>query len=292
MTTAIAPVLRYPGGKARLAPWIVDHLPPHDVYVEPFFGGGSVLFAKDRCPIEIANDLDDRVVTLFRVLRDQPDDLVRAIELTPYARAEYDESDEPTDDPVEASRRYLCRVWMAHAGKLGSKSGFRNGWAGGTTASRGSSARVWHYLPDRLRLVVERLQGVVIERRPAVQIVADWAIADAVIYADPPYLAETLVMTGSTRPRRPSDGVWCRYYRHTMTDDDHRELLDALDRHPGPVLLSGYRSALYDERLPHWRRVDREVRAYRQAKRIECLWLNPAAAAATKQMPMSLESHQ
>lgn len=286
-TTHPRPVLRYPGGKSRLAPWIVDHLPPHDVYLEPFAGGASVLFSKDRCPIEIINDLDERVVTLFRVLRDQPDELVRAIELTPYARAEYEESDESTDDPVEASRRFLCRVWMAHGGKLGSRTGFRNGWAGGTTGSRGSSARVWQGLPDRIRLAVERLQGVVIERRPALRLIADWAIPDTVIYADPPYVEQTPEQ-GSAR-RRDSDGVWARYYRHTMTEDDHRELLDALDRHPGPVLLSGYRSDLYDERLVHWTRVDRKTHAYRQAERIESLWLNPIAAAAARQQMFNFE---
>jgi DNA adenine methylase len=277
----IKPVLRYPGGKARIAPWIVEHLPPHSVYIEPFFGGGSVLFTKTRSPIEVANDIDDRVVTLFRVLRDQPDELVRVLELTPYSRAEYEESDEPTDDPIEASRRYLCRVWMAHAGKLGSTSGFRNGWSGGNPQTRGSSARVWAGLPDRIRFAVDRLQGVVIERRPALKLIGEWQTKDAAIYCDPPYMVETLVQ--GRKLRVDSDGDWARYYRFTMNDADHLELMDALDRHPGPVLLSGYRTDLYDQRLEHWRRVDRKVHAYRQAERIESLWLNPVAAEMAKQ---------
>ena len=83
------PLLRYHGGKWLLAPWIISHFPAHRVYVEPFGGAASVLIRKERSYAEVYNDLDSEVVNLFRVLRAQPDDLVHAIELTPFARDEF-----------------------------------------------------------------------------------------------------------------------------------------------------------------------------------------------------------
>lgn len=266
--------LRYPGGKAKIAPWIVSQLPPHDVYIEPFFGGGSVLFAKPPARVEVVNDLSERVVNLFRVLREHPDELACLVALTPYSRAEYRESDEITGDSLEDARRFLVRVWMAHGGKLGGKTGWRQGWAGGSGPQRGSSGRVWSRLPERIGPVAQRLAGAIVDCRPAISVLADWKIEDALVYADPPY------------PRGASPVARGRMYEHEMTDDEHRGLLDALDAHPGPVVLSGYRCALYDDRLRHWARVDRDCRAYRSAKRTESLWLNPVAAATARQRPI------
>jgi DNA adenine methylase len=267
---AIQPVLRYPGGKYRLAPWIVEQMPAHGVYVEPFFGGGSIFFAKAPARVEVLNDLDGRVVNLFRVLRERPEALARAVALTPYSRAEYEASDDATDDELEAARRFLVRVWMAHAGKLGSKSGWRQGWAGGTGALVGSSARVWCGVPARIAAVAARLREAMIDCRPALEVLADWQIAEAVVYADPPYPMRTRV--GGDDP----NGRWAAYYAHEMTDADHVALIAALNAHPGPVLLSGYRCQLYDDLLVGWERRNKDVRAYRNALRTESLWLNRA----------------
>lgn len=80
------PLLRYHGGKWKLAPWILRHLPPHRVYVEPFGGGGSVLLQKPRSYAEVYNDLDGEIVNLFRVARERGEELAQAVELTPFAR--------------------------------------------------------------------------------------------------------------------------------------------------------------------------------------------------------------
>lgn len=269
MTSVIRPVLRYPGAKTRLAPWIVDRLPPHSLYIEPFAGSCAVFLTKAPAKVEVINDLDERVVNLFRVLRSRPHELAGAIRLTPYSRAEYLASDDPADDELEAARRFLVRVWMAHGGKLGSRSGWRQGWAGGSTTSRGSSAKVWKGLPERIVAIADRLRDAMIDCRPALDVLADWTTEEAVVYADPPYPMSVL-SRGSVSGRS--------YYGHDMTDEvSHRELLAALNTFPGAVLLSGYRSTFYDEALAHWRRDDIEVRAYRQAVRTESLWMNPAA---------------
>lgn len=91
-------VLKYPGAKSRIANWIVNNMPKHTVYLEPYAGSLAVLFNKPRCHIETVNDLHGEVVNFFRVLRDDPDELKRLIELTPYSRAEYDLAYQESDE--------------------------------------------------------------------------------------------------------------------------------------------------------------------------------------------------
>lgn len=117
-------------------------------------------------------------------------------------------------------------------------------------------------MPEKIVVIAQRLQGIQIEHQPAVKLIERYRRPDVLIYADPPYLMET------------RHG---RMYRHEMTDDDHLELLDALNAHPGPVLLSGYAHPLYDERLQHWHRETKVVQAEGGKRRTEVLWINPVA---------------
>ncbi len=94
------PLIRYHGGKWQIAPWIISNFPDHRVYVEPYGGAASVLLQKPRADAEIYNDLDSDMVNLLRVVRSQGDELVRLLELTPFARDEFDRAWEHTDDPL------------------------------------------------------------------------------------------------------------------------------------------------------------------------------------------------
>jgi DNA adenine methylase len=171
------PVLRWHGGKWLLAPWIISHFPRHRVYVEPFGGAASVLLRKPRAYAEVYNDLDDLVVNLFRVLRDpESAELLRArLALTPFARTEFEAAWDDSGDDVERARRLIARSFMgfgsnAHSdlGKGAKTTGFRaNSNRSGTTP-----AHDWANFPDVLPAVVERLRGVTIERRPAIQVMA------------------------------------------------------------------------------------------------------------------------
>src|SRR4051812_49100283 len=106
------PVLRYFGGKWKLAPWIISQFPPHRIYVEPFGGGASVLLRKDRSYGEIYNDLDTEVVNVFRVLQRHPRRLKRMLEVTPFARDEWELAYVRVKDPVERARRAIIRSFM------------------------------------------------------------------------------------------------------------------------------------------------------------------------------------
>lgn len=264
----MGPVLKFPGSKWRLAGRIAASLPPHRSYLEPYAGSLAVLFAKERSKVETVSDVNGDVVNLFRVLRDRPAELADAAALTPYARAECDAAwaAERVGEPVEDARRFLIRCWMNH----GQKQARKGGWAHTTGATRNGRASgvpnragQWAQLPDRIWAVVERLRGVQIESRPALDLLGRFAHPDCLVYADPPY-------PRSTR----TEGL----YRDEMTDGDHLALLAALVAHPGPVILSGYACALYDERLTGWHREAIAVTAEQGLARTEVLWRNARAA--------------
>jgi DNA adenine methylase len=264
------PLLRWLGGKYRLAPWIVSHFPEHRIYLEPFGGAGSVLLHKPRAYNEIYNDLDGELVNLFRVLRsDDAPELLRLLALTPYAREEYWAAFEPTDDPIERARRTVVRSHLAHGtggARLDRPTGFRSD---GTTATT-NVAGEWADLPEALQAVVERMRGVNIEQRPAIELVRRFNGKKVLVYLDPPYVPATR----STKSRKPGE----RYhtYQFEMTEDDHRELLATCCESEAMIAISAYPDALYDELLPGWTCRQVAARAHRNSPRVECIWLNPA----------------
>jgi DNA adenine methylase len=240
-----------------MAPWILSHFPEHKIYTEAFGGGGSVLLRKPRAPIEVYNDLDDRMVNLFRVLRDNGDELRRRIELTPYSRTEFFEAIEPALDPIEAARRVVVRCTM------GFSSNSLNNNSDGFKSKHDLGHRLAHYWcnkGDAVSDIAKRMQGVLIENRDAISVIQEHDSSCTLHYVDPPYL-------GSTRV----SGNYC----HDMKEDSrHEELLSFLTNVKGMVALSGYRSGIYDSILFGWTRIDNPCRSL-VSERLESLWLNP-----------------
>lgn len=263
------PMLRYHGGKWRLAPWIISTFPAHRVYVEPYAGGASVLLKKERSHAEVYNDLDGEIVNLFRTARDRPDELLRAIELTPYARAEFDSAFAVAGDSLEQARRTLIRSFFGFGGNLTRPnrdgSAQRTGLRTYTKQNRRATpAADWRGWPYGAAACLARLQGVLIECRPALQVMIDHDGADSLHYVDPPYVHST---------RGHDCGGSHRGYRHEMSDDDHRELARCLSSLRGGVVLSGYACPLYDRLFSRWQRVERPARADGARARTEVLWL-------------------
>ena len=160
-------VLKYPGAKWRISEWIISHFPEHKVYCEPFFGSGGVFFNKPQTYIETINDIDGNIVNLFKVCRDNPEELTRLIEFTPFAREEFEDCYEMSDDPIEQARRTLVRYHQSFGTSNSSKKSWRNvqNYGGPRTAT------MWNYLPGRIVEVCERLKEAQIENIDAIELI-------------------------------------------------------------------------------------------------------------------------
>lgn len=251
-------VMKYPGSKWSIAEWIISFFPPHHSYLEAFFGSGAVLFNKPRSNIETVNDLDGNVVNLFEWIRKDPERLAHEIYFTPYARQVYEDAfAKVPEGSLQKAVNFYIRLNMGHGFRTtGEKVGWKNDVQG---RERAYAATDWVNLPEKIIQAAERLRGVQIENRPAVEIIQRFNSPKVLIYCDPPYVLGT------------RHG---KQYRYEMEDKDQNDLLDAALAHKGPVLLSGYDNELYNSRLKGWHR--EETTCYSQvcSKKREILWMN------------------
>lgn len=270
------PVMRYHGAKFRLAPWIQSFFPDHRTYVEPFGGAAGVLLQKNKSESEVYNDLDGEISNVFFVLQDPEKslELQRLLLFTPYSRREFELSYEPTDDIIERARRVLVRSHMGFgsAGATKHITGFRIDSA----RKYGTAAHLWAKYPQQITLFCQRMQGVVVENKPALEVLKNHDRLDTLFYIDPPYKFETRNM-GSNR----------KYYQHEMTDQDHEELLLEVEKLKGFVILSGYDNDQYNDLLPGWgkRKTEARISAGRGTGiRTECVWMNNKCSKHQVQM--------
>ena len=248
-------VLKYPGSKTRIAKWICSFIPKHDVYLEPFFGGGAVFFNKIPSRIETINDLSSEVYNYFKVLRDKPEELIKLLELTPYSRDEYNNAFSSAESDVEKARRFAVRCCQGFGCSNRYKNGFRNSI--GKTSPR--TTAFWGNFPEVLKLASERLLETQIENQDAIKLIERYNKEEVFIYADPPYLH-------STRKKY--------LYEHEMTDLEHIELLKTLKNHKGKVMISSYENNLYDNYLIGWRKEFKNTIAEGSIKRTEVIYMN------------------
>lgn len=257
--------MKYHGGKWKIAPWIISHFPPHRVYVEPYGGSAAVLLRKKPSFYEVYNDTFADVVQFFEVLRNRPDDLARAIELTPYSRDEYDASYDYTDDPLERARRFAVRCGQGYASKGSIKhAGFN---LGGPHGNRTPQYSAWAGMPDIVIPVAKRLKEVIIENRPAIDVILRHDSPHTLFYVDPPYLPDAC--------RQPAD-----YYGNSMTYEEHEELINVLDSAKAMVVISSYPNELYDSL--GWERKYKSTQATTGQLADEYLYINQAAADALR----------
>lgn len=265
--------LRYFGGKWKLAEWILDYLPPHECYAEPFGGAMSVLLQKPPAKFEVYNDRDGEVCNFFRVLRETPDALIRAVDCTPFSRQEIDLACEPYDaadgsiTPLEAARRLYVRAWQSiHGAPAAGRMGWRYEVA---AASKRRNVDAWRTAPAHLWSVVDRLKEVQLECDDALKLFARFDRPTTLWYVDPPYVA-------STRGARWATAA----YKHELNDWQHEFLATTLKGLKGMVVLSGYACPLYDRLYGGWRTVTRQTTTQASKAATETLWLNPACSAA------------
>ena len=220
--------LSYYGGKSRIATQIVPYIMaiPHTVYSEPFFGGGAVLYAKGKINRgnsdyyrEAINDKNQNLITFWRVAREQPEELARWLQLTPYSQEEHRRARAIYNAP--AAHDDLMVAWAVYvecnasfANKVGA------GWATSTmTRNHGAT---WAKGTTLLPQCFERLRDVHIGCEDALAFIKRWDSPQTVHYVDPPY-------PGTEQGH---------YGGYTL--DDWQALCDALDACQGSYVLSNY----------------------------------------------------
>ena len=224
--------IAYAGGKGNMVAKLLPLIPTHHIYCEPFFGGGSLFFAKAPAKVEIINDLNSDLVNMYRVLRD-PDKFVqfqRLVSLTLYSREEfYTCRDTIQDSKTDVERAYKYFIKMRQSFVANN-----NGWGYNIQAvGKGTPRMVSQYLStiERLPAIHDRLSKTQIEHNDFRKVIPSFDADNTFFYLDPPYI------TGERKTQN--------LYKHEMTDEDHNDLVNLLLNIKGKALLSCYHSALY-----------------------------------------------
>ena len=233
----VTPPFGYFGSKNKIALQLCKDLPRHNCWVEAFCGAASLTLAKPPAPIEVINDIDSEIVNVFKQLRENPEQLYKVLELTPYAREEFENArskNTTNATELERARRFLIQAMMAINGVFGEAQG---GFSYSQSYSRnGRDARVnrWCNLPERLSKVVSRLRSVRIDNRDAKEIVNMFINRPAtLVYLDPPYLGDRT-----------------KGYTYDLNDENyHQELLELANEANCMIFISGYENELYNDLL-------------------------------------------
>lgn len=253
-------VLKYPGSKWRIATEIVDIIPEHRTYLEPYFGSGAVFFKKKSSEIEMINDLDDDVVNLFKCIQEDAEKLARVVMTTPYSRKLYDDCFDDRlfkREPYKKACRFLIKCWQGHGFRT---NGYKVGWKN-DVQGRESMYALWNWysLPDCIIEIAERLRMVQIENRPAIEVINRFNFRNVFMYIDPPY---------------PLGTRTAKQYKHEMTDEDHEELLSTLVKSKAKIMISSYDNDMYNEYLKEWDKIYFESNAEYGLRRKEAIWMN------------------
>lgn len=259
----------YHGSKFRSFNFINSKLPRTRQYVEPFGGAGTILLNRNPVPVETYNDLHEDIPHFFRVLRDQPRELIGAVRKTPYSRDEYAHAIEqrrdgyPDCSDIERARLFFTIMQQSRSHRQHSGTG---AWSYETTSTRGrgsdNTTAVYKRRVDELSEIAGRLTDVQIESREAIDVIESQDSDVAVFYVDPPYVRE-------------SRGSSTDYYGVEMSDEDHQGLATVLRECDGYVCLSGYGNGLYDGLFSDWEKHSAIAKSQEgEAESREVLWTN------------------
>ena len=258
-------VLKYPGSKWNIAGQLVNMIPQHHSYVEPFFGSGAVLFNKSVSDIETINDLDSNVTNLFLCIQEDEERLARFVMTTPFSREMYDSSFDFEDfieavigeEPYRKALVFLIRCWQGHGFRT---NGYKVGWKNDVVGrERAYALWNWYRLPEWIIDIAERLRMVQIENRPALEVIKRFNHDGVFMYIDPPYLLGTRAG---------------KQYKHEMTDADHEEMLKEILQSKAKIMISGYESDMYNDYLKDWNKKTFDSCAEHGKPRKEVVWMN------------------
>jgi len=247
--------IKYYGGKTYMVPYIKEHIPQdYSTYIEGFGGGASLLFSLDPQPIEIYNDIDANVYSLFKVIQDEVlfSRFSKRLELTPYSSRLWTEFKEDLKKELPIEERAYKYFYVNRTSFNGNGGFSRN-----SCIRRKMSKFISDYLAsvERLSEVHERISKTIILNYDIFKLIDLYDQEDVFLYLDPPYIPETRVAK--------------KAYLHEMSFEDHERLINRIKDFKGKCLVSGYDHSLYDKlswnkysfKSPH-------------SKKQECLWRN------------------
>lgn len=234
------------GGKYSLTKTLLNLMPPHKVYIEPFFGAGHFFFAKPKVDKEIINDIDNDIYTFFKVLQD-PDkaqQLIDFLSLTPYSRKVFNEakSTDPNSLPdVYQAIRYFILNNQSFASK---EDTF------GISVTKNLPQAFYNKI-TLLHPVISRLKNTYIENDDAIHLLNHYiplALSHnlpTLIFLDPPYQKETCSKS--------------KFYTHESTPELHQNLLQTIltySNYPNLFfIITHYQSDLYESTLKDFRKI-------------------------------------
>lgn len=255
------------GGKYYLAKWIISHFPENYEnleYVEPFFGGGNVLFNKNHSERkEIISDIDYGIVSLFRCLRSCPEEFIGKLKKTKYTESVFEREKKKLPKADNIFDRAIAEFVTRRMSRGGMQKKFA--WSERTRGGLPGDENAWKTIIKELPALSARLQKVHIINQDAVEVVKACNHPETFVYCDPPYLHETRTAKSA--------------YNHEMTEDQHVALLSTLDRFEGKAMISGYESDLYNDMLKDWK-CEKQIIANHSSQtkkkqtRTECIWFN------------------
>lgn len=256
------------GGKYSHLDWLLPLLPDCHHYCEPFGGSAAVLLNREPSPVETYNDIDGEVVNFFCMLREQKDELLYSIGMTPFSREEFTAAIRTNGNgknlsSLERARRFFIRARQVRTGLAQTASNGR--WANCLNTSRaGMSGAVSRWLGsvEGLEYIAARLLRVQIENDKAINVIKRYDSSETLFYCDPPYPHES---RGDSKA-----------YSYEMTNQDHIELAKALLNVKGKVAVSGYDCDLMNKLYKGWKvhkERPKKAMSIKQARQ-EILWTN------------------
>ena len=268
--------IKWHGGKGayrgKLARWIISLMPSHVHYVEPYFGGGAVLFNKNPEGVsEVINDINGQLMNFWRVLASESlyTKFAKQASITPFAEQHWRASKRepgrlaPNGDWRAALRFFVCY----RQSRQGLGKDFATMSRNRTRRGMNEQVSSWLTAVEGLPEAHNRLKRVVVQDRDALAVIREQDGKSTCFYLDPPYLHETRATT--------------KDYTYEMTNDQHKTLLKTLKSLEGKFLLSGYRSQLYDSAANKygWNRHEFQIANNASSKatkdrKTECVWTN------------------
>lgn len=206
------------GGKNRLANRIIQTMPEHSIYIEPFGNTASILLKKAPVKKEIYNDINGDVVNFFHILQKDPLALYNSCKNVPYSEVVYQEmlSSPPPSDPLEKAVRFYYLNRASFLPSATSGTGFRTN----APVDGRNFGRFFFQECERFYAISRRMQGVEILNRDFRKVIRTYMNAEnSLILADPPYFDDT------------------DYYKHGMELKDHIDLANLLSKIKGKAIV-------------------------------------------------------